>query len=666
MWRWTAIAIPVLLVMPLAVAQKRPVAPSLDCAGCHSEASLAKEVDGKVVSLHVDPKLLSESVHGFLSCSDCHTGITGFPHDPSTAKVSCGGCHEEAQKKYDISVHAKARESNHGSRAATCTSCHGDLHILKPSSDPASRTHHSRVAETCGYCHGVKFVMEGTGISQRPFLSYAESVHGKAVADGSEKAAVCSDCHNSHDILAAGDQRSTIFKFNVPATCGRCHQDVQKQFGASIHGTSLARGNWQAPVCTDCHGIHAIKPHIDPNSSVAAQSLARTTCGKCHEGVRLSEEFGIEGRRTSTYMDSYHGMASALGSSVAANCASCHGVHNILPSTDAASTINKANLPRTCGQCHPGAGENFAAGKVHMDIREAGDTGTAVVRWVRWFYLWMIVGVIGGMLLHNLIIWRFKVMRIKALLPRRIVRMNLNQRIQHAVLLTSFFALVFTGFALTYPDSWLAWLLGSSESVRRIGHRIAAIVLLAVGAYHLLYIAFTREGRDVLRGLVPGFKDMRDFIQTMRYYLRLSPDSPRYGRFSYPEKAEYWALIWGMVVMAATGLAAWFQVPVVKLLPRWSIDVALAIHFYEAVLATLAIIVWHFYQVIFDPDVYPLNFSFWDGRMSEEHYRHEHPLHYSELRRAEIQAEDAASCDPPASGLEAEEVESVTPGHVDS
>jgi formate dehydrogenase gamma subunit len=655
MWRWLAIAFLVLLSAP-AVAQKKKPAPPPDCTGCHSEASLAKEVDGKVVSLHVDSKLLAESVHGFLTCSDCHSGIKDFPHDPASVKVNCAGCHEEAQAKYDRSIHAQAKKNNHGSLAATCTSCHGDLHTLKPSSDPASRTHHARVAETCGSCHGVKFVMEGTGLSQQPFLSYEQSVHGKAVADGSEKAAVCSDCHNSHDILTAGDPRSTIFKFNVPATCGRCHEDVQKVFSSSIHGTSLARGNWQAPVCTDCHGIHSIKPHIDPKSSVASQALARTTCAKCHEGVRLSEEFGIEGRRTSTYMDSYHGMASTFGSSVAANCASCHGIHNILPSTNAASTIHKANLAKTCGQCHPGASENFASGNVHMDTRQAGDTGTTVVKWVRWFYLWMIFGVIGGMLLHNLIIWRFKVIRIKSMIPRRIVRMSLNQRVQHALLLLSFFALVFTGFALTYPESWLAWLLGSSEAVRRIGHRVAAVVLMLVGAYHVGYIAFAREGRDTLRGLMPSLQDLRDFIQTMRYYLHLTPAPPQYGRFSYPEKAEYWALIWGMVVMAVTGLAAWFQVPVVQMLPRWSIDVALAIHFYEAVLATLAIIVWHFYQVIFDPDVYPINFAFWDGKMSDEHYRHEHPLHYAELRRDEAAAEEAA-----ATETEKHEVEPVAP-----
>jgi len=105
-------------------------------------------------------------------------------------------------------------------------------------------------------------------------------------------------------------------------------------------------------------------------------------------------------------------------------------------------------------------------------------------------------------------------------------------------------------------------------------------------------------------------------------------------RFNYGEKFEYWALVWGTFVMAATGLLVWFQVEFGAFMPRWIIDVALAIHFYEAILATLAIIVWHFYAVIFDPDVYPLNWAWLDGRMSVQHYEEEHPLALAEAEFA--------------------------------
>ncbi len=139
--------------------------------------------------------------------------------------------------------------------------------------------------------------MQDGGQSAQMVASYAESVHGHAVAAGSEKAAVCTDCHGAHEILDARDSKSPIFKFNVPLTCGKCHDTISKEFQQSIHGTAVARGNWQAPVCTDCHGIHSIKAHTDPNSPVSAQNIAQATCARCHEGVRLSQEFGIEGRR---------------------------------------------------------------------------------------------------------------------------------------------------------------------------------------------------------------------------------------------------------------------------------------------------------------------------------------------------------------------------------
>ena len=137
-------------------------------------------------------------------------------------------------------------------------------------------------------------------------------------------------------------------------------------FNASIHGQAIARGNQLSPVCTDCHGIHSIKSHKDPNSPVSEQNLSRDTCARCHEGVRLSSEFGIPGNRVSTYMDSYHGLAAEGGSVVAANCSSCHGVHNILPSSDPRSTINRANLDATCGKCHKGVTQKFTLTPVHM------------------------------------------------------------------------------------------------------------------------------------------------------------------------------------------------------------------------------------------------------------------------------------------------------------
>ena len=611
----------------LAASKKDPPKPTADeCLSCHSDATLSHEENGKTVSLHVDPRAFKDSIHGSMfTCVDCHTDVKGAAHETTPKKITCATCHSDEQAAYDRGFHAKAVKGG-DSHAATCVDCHGSPHELLPASDPKSRVHHTNIPATCGACHSQKFVMQQSGLSSEMVASYEQSVHGHAVAAGSEKAAVCTDCHGTHEILDAKDSKSPIFKFNVPLTCGKCHDQISKEFQQSIHGQAVAKANWQAPVCTDCHGIHSITAHTDPNSPVSAKNVGQATCGRCHEGVRLSQEFGVQGRRETTYLASYHGLASRGGSQVVANCASCHGTHSIFPSSDPRSTINQANLARTCGQCHPGVTEKFTASKVHVDAPLSADIGSKAVRWIRRMYLSLIFAVIGGMLLHNFIIWRAKVVARRKTQHQFVTRMPLRFRLQHATLLTSFIVLVLTGFALKFPDSWFASMLSLGERMRHKLHLTAAVVLIVVSAYHLFDVLLTREGRRLARDLFPTLDDARGAWQNLSYYLGLSSRKPEFARFNYAEKAEYWALVWGMFVMAGTGLMLWAKVSVGNHLPRWWLDIATAIHFYEAVLATLAIIVWHFYQVFFDPDVYPMNWAWWDGKMTLHHYREEHGL----------------------------------------
>ena len=608
-------------------SKKEPPKPTVDeCLVCHSDATLSHEVNHKTVSLHVDPQAFKDSIHGSMfTCVDCHTDVKSAAHDTPPQHITCATCHADQQAAYDRSFHAKALQGGN-SNAATCIDCHGSPHELLPASDPKSRVHHTNIPATCGACHSQKLVMEKTGLSVQTVASYEQSVHGHAVANGSEKAAVCTDCHGTHEILDARDAKSPIFKFNVPLTCGKCHDQISREFQQSIHGQAIAKANWQAPVCTDCHGIHSIKAHSDPNSPVSAQNVAQLTCARCHEGVRLSQEFGVAGRRETTYLASYHGLASRLGSQVVANCASCHGTHSIFPSSDPRSTIHASNLARTCGQCHPGVTEKFTSAKVHVDAPLSADIGSKAVRWIRRFYLGMIFAVIGGMLLHNFIIWRSKLIARRKLDRHFVTRMPLRFRLQHATLLTSFVVLVLTGFALKFPDSWFASMLSLGEHMRQLVHRIAAVLLIGVSSYHLFDSILTGDGRRLVRDLLPTLDDVLGAWQNLSYYLGFSRRKPEFARFNYAEKAEYWALVWGMFVMAGTGVMLWAKVFFGNHLPRWWLDIATAIHFYEAVLATLAIVVWHFYQVFLDPDVYPMNWAWWDGKMTLHHYRDEHGL----------------------------------------
>ncbi|MGA2570643.1 MAG: cytochrome b/b6 domain-containing protein [Terracidiphilus sp.] len=597
-----------------------------DCLACHSDPALTEDVNGSAESISVDPAKFKNSVHGSMfACVDCHTDVKSLVHETRPKKITCSQCHADAGQGYARGIHARMTKT--GQIPASCQDCHGDVHQIAGAGDPKSPVNHANIPATCGRCHGQKFLMESNGESTQPFVSYQSSVHGRAVASGSQKAAVCTDCHGAHEILPASGSASPISRFAVAATCGKCHTDVANTFNASIHGQSLKRGNAQAPTCTDCHGIHSIKRHTDPNAQVAEQNVSRDICARCHQGVRLSQEFGVPGNRDTSYFDSYHGLAAEGGSVVAANCSSCHGVHDILPSSDPRSTINAANLDATCGKCHKGVTQKFTRTPVHLVAgARSGDIDTIAVRWVRIIYTILILAVIGAMFLHNAVIWRHKAVARRRVMNPFMTRMTVNQRWQHLILLSSFIILVITGFALRFPETWFAHTLGMGEHLRGIIHRIAGCVLIGAGFYHLLYLALAREGRCLIRDLMPRPQDAFDVWAAMRYYLSLGGKKPKFGRFSYAEKAEYWALVWGTALMGLTGIMLWAKVWVGNLLARWWVDVATAIHFYEAILATLAILVWHFFQVFFDPDVYPMNWAWWDGKMPVEHYRHEHEL----------------------------------------
>ena len=621
-----------------------------DCLTCHGDSTLTTDENGKQVSLFVDKDKLKHSFHGRLfGCVDCHTDVKSLAHDAPPKKITCTGCHEAAQQAWARSMHAKPLKAGVAA-GATCVDCHGSAHAVLTPGDPASPVNHANIPTTCGRCHGQKFIATANGVSAQTFGSYQESVHGRAIENGSQKAAVCTDCHGAHDILAANEDHSPISKSNVPATCGKCHAEVTQTFMASIHGQGIARGNGMSPVCTDCHGIHSIRNIKDPNSPVAGQNLSQDTCARCHEGVRLSQEFGLPGNRVSTYLDSYHGLASQGGSVVVANCSSCHGVHNILPSSDPHSTINRANLGATCGQCHKGVTQKFTLTRVHLGdgVGKGRDIDSFAVRLVRMIYVPLIIIVIGAMFLHNVVIWRSKLAARRRAHPAMMVRMTMNQRWQHIALFTSFIILVITGFALKFPESWFAHVLGMGERLRGVIHRIAGVALIAAGIYHIFYVIKAREGRRLLRDIAPRPADGFDALKAMRYYLGLSKEKPEFGRFSYAEKAEYWALVWGTALMGLTGVMLWAKVWVGNLLARWWVDVATAVHYYEAILATLAIVVWHFYQVFFDPDVYPMNGAWLDGKMPVDYYKEEHGLDTDTLSGSEDRGEGQPPTEAPA------------------
>jgi len=200
-------------------------------------------------------------------------------------------------------------------------------------------------------------------------------------------------------------------------------------------------------------------------------------------------------------------------------------------------------------------------------------------------------------------------------------------------------ALVVTGFMLHYPDSWWVAAVRDLSSrvfeLRGLVHRIAGVVLIAAGCWHICYLAFTPAGRGLFRDLLPRKRDLTDPWGVLKYNLGMSPEKPKFERFCYIEKAEYWSLVWGTILMGLTGMVLWFDNTSMGLLTKLGFDISRTIHFYEAILATLAIIVWHFYFVIFNPDVYPMSLAWLTGRVSERDMLEEHPLELERLKSQE-------------------------------
>jgi formate dehydrogenase gamma subunit len=479
---------------------------------------------------------------------------------------------------------------------------------------------------TCGHCHSdPKLAQKYLFAASRPVEAYEASVHARAIREG-KKAAVCNDCHGTHAILPPSDPRSPISKRNVGSTCGKCHQQAFNQYKDSIHGRAVAAGVTAAPTCADCHGEHNILAPGNPQSPVYVTNIAAATCSRCHGDTQLEARFSLPLDRVTSYENSYHGLAAKAGSQTVANCASCHGVHDILPSSDPRSSIAKANLAATCGKCHPDAGKTFALGPVHVIPNAAA--ANPWLRYVRLFYLFTIPATLGFMICHNLLDWLRKLRRhiAKYHSTTTPLRLTLNERVQHGILLLSFLLLVITGFALKFPgSSWAAPIVRWEKDfpLRGLVHRVAGVILIAAGFYHLVYLFFTVEGRKALLAMLPKVRDAREAVHTMGYNLGYRRELPLYGKFNYAEKIEYWALVWGTVVMGITGVLLWAHNYVLRYLPNSWLDVLTAIHYYEAILATLAIVIWHFYAVIFDPEVYPLKWTLINGRAPEHEVREE-------------------------------------------
>ncbi len=618
-----------LFVLLVALLTPGVLAQSTDeCMACHSDPDLTTSTpEGERLSLHVDLEVYENSIHGVFDCIDCHATIEDLPHDEVLPRVDCGECHSDAVEEYQDSIHAIGWYEGI-SLSAGCADCHGK-HDVQPSAEESSRTNPRNLAKMCGQCHArpeVSAIFGRRGFD--PIADYEESVHGKKLRESPDaEVATCVRCHGSHTILPPVNPESSFCKFEVPNTCGGCHEKESEEYKQSVHWTAVNRGHFESPVCNDCHAEHRIISPTTEDAMTHPSLVSSELCASCHANKILMTRFGLDAERFSSYMKTYHGLAVLRGSPDAANCVSCHEVHAIRSATDEESATHPNHVGETCGQCHAESNGTFAQVAVHPLHQKERNPAAYFIRIA---YLWLIFLTIGGMLVHNLIIHSYFIRKKwrEVKYQEHVRRFQRFEVFQHMALFLSFFILVVTGFALKFPDAeWvkLTSYVGMSETVRSLVHRIAAVVLVAASLVQLGYLVLHRGGRRDSLSLFPSIDDVKQMWDSLRFHLFLSKDHPRFGRFDYTEKAEYLALIWGTVIMAATGFILWFPEFFLGFLPVWIFEVSEVIHYYEAWLATLAIIVWHWYFVIFHPERYPLSFTWLTGTITRDEQEHHHP-----------------------------------------
>lgn len=364
------------------------------CLFCHSSKLPVRRIDQ---ALTIDPDVYDLSVHGqHITCDGCHTGVglDLLSHKNAEEPVQCTRCHgpEESvvpaayRDRYD-SIHGRPRKAG-VLEVPRCKDCHGDHNIEAPRASH-SRVNKVNIRNTCGQCHG----SPGSDIAQKApqtAVNYDKSIHGRKENHPGVRTATCTDCHLPHNPKEKASNLP-IDKKDIPGICGKCHPDIHNQYRNTIHGRDLAQGVKDVPACTDCHGEHTIRPPTEAKSSVSPIHVV-ATCTKCHENKRILRKYGLPAGRYTSYRDSFHGISNRFGDVRAANCASCHTAHNILPASDPRSSINPRNRARTCGKCHEGASANFAKGTVHISPSQESDS---MIYWVGVFYKMMVIGTIS-------------------------------------------------------------------------------------------------------------------------------------------------------------------------------------------------------------------------------------------------------------------------------
>jgi cytochrome b subunit of formate dehydrogenase len=609
-----------------------------ECMRCHSDPDLSMERDGETISLYVDEQSYDASDHNGTGCAQCHADVTpsllARPCTTSVASnVDCAICHAGPVEAYSASTHGMlAAEGNLD--APTCMDCH-DKHYTQDRLWPTSPTFPRNVPELCARCHregevaATRIAHEGPDIVN----GYVMSIHGKGLIEsGLIVTAVCTSCHTTHNELPPDDTNSSVHRDNIADTCGSCHHGIEEEYRESIHWPNREDAPEEAelPTCEDCHTSHSISRVDLGNFRMSMMDQ----CGRCHE------------TESETFFETFHGKVSRLGDAGAAKCYDCHGTHNIHPTTEVRSTLSRRNIVETCAECHPGANRRFTGYLTHATHHDS--ERYPFLFWSFWGMTALLVGTLTLATLHTLA-WLFRMWRSPGEWTRHtpvegeplFMRFTTFERSMHLVMLISFFVLALTGMVLKFSYMGWAQMLATMVggfATTGVLHRLGAVVLIAVFLVHLVDVIVRKQRSEQTwrefifsdRSLLFNLNDAREFAKSMKWFFGLGPRPP-YGRFTYWEKFDYFAVFWGMMVIGSTGLMLWFPEFFTILLPGWTVNVATIIHSDEALLAVAFIFTVHFFNTHFRPDKFPMDPVIFTGRVPLEEMKTDKPREYEQL-----------------------------------
>ncbi len=560
------------------------------CLGCHGNKGFEMpDAFGRMRQLHIVKDKFGNSVHGKRLCTDCHKDITEIPHKLGVQhKVSCVTCHEELWAKavkegktntpqnarlgvvvkqidrFMKSIHARPNKDDQSRTNATCYNCH-DPHYIYPTGSPEREEWRLTIPNVCGKCHA------------KEREQYATSVHGKLVLeDKAPNAAICSDCHTTHDIE---DPSKGATRLAITKNCGNCHEESLKTYTETYHGQVNKLGYAYTAKCFDCHGSHTIQRVDDPKSTVYPSNRLKT-CQQCHK-------------------DATPGFVTFQP----------HG-----------TTHDFGRFPQM-----------WLASKLMIQLL----VGTFAFFWTHtalWFYREYKDRQARKTRPHV----RTEGLDLKGKYFRRF---PLLWRVGHLMFALSLMILTLTGMTVFYSGSAWAPVVANAfggPQVMALVHRTCAVVFAGVFLGHIVYVVMrlSKVWRTFQwfgpNSLIPRWQDLWDIIAMFKWFFGLGP-RPVFDRWTYWEKFDYWAPFWGVTIIGMSGVMLWFPTVTASVLPGWVFNVATIFHGEEALLAALFLFTVHFFNNHFRPDKFPLDVVMFTGTVTLEEFKHEHTVQYNRL-----------------------------------